>query len=358
MAVILALETSCDDACAALVADGSRVLAEARASLEDDLASWGGVVPEIAARGHIAALPGLVQRVLDEARIGLDGLDAVAVAAWPGLGGSLLSGVTAAKAIALRRGLPLVAVDHIAAHLAAVHLGRERVDYPFVGLVASGGHSHLYLAQAPGELDLLGGTIDDAAGEAFDKAAQILGLPYPGGPQIDRLAAQGDPAAVALPRSFIRDGTLRLSFAGLKTALLRHARGPLGRDPLTLAPAAVADACAGFQAAVVDVLADKLDLAARQHDVRSIAVGGGVACNRGLRERLAGLAARRGWTLLLPEPRHCADNAAMVGALGYHRWRAGVLAPPDLAPLPTGIMGPRKAGQPPRTGATDLRSPR
>lgn len=357
MSTVLALETSCDDACAALVADGRTVLAEARASLEDDLAAWGGVVPEIAARGHIAALPGLVQRVLDEAGIGLDAVRAVAVAAWPGLGGSLLSGVTAAKAIALRRGLPLVAVDHIAAHLAAVHLGRERVDYPFVGLVASGGHSHIYLAAAPGELELLGGTIDDAAGEAFDKAAQILGLPYPGGPQIDRLARQGDAARLALPRSFLRDGTLRLSFAGLKTALLRHARGPLGRDPMALSPQQVADACASFQAAVVDVLADKLAEAARAHAVRSIAVGGGVACNSALRARLDAVAARAGWTLLLPEPRHCADNAAMVGALGFHLWRAGRLAPSDLAPLPTGIMGPRKTGKAARTAADAVRSP-
>jgi len=342
--MILALETSCDDACAALVADGHRVLAEARASLEDDLASWGGVVPEIAARGHIAALPGLVERVLAEAGVGLAAVTGVAVAAWPGLAGSLASGVTAAKAISLRRNLPLTAVDHIAAHLAAVHLGRPGVAYPFVGLVASGGHSHIYLARAPGRLDLLGGTIDDAAGEAFDKAAQILGLPYPGGPQIDRLAAQGDPAAVALPRSFLHDASLRMSFAGLKTALLYHARGPLGRDPLRLSGQAINDACASFQAAVVDVLAGKLAQAARAHGVRAIAVGGGVACNRALRVRLADLAGREGWTLLLPETRHCADNAAMVGALGWFQLQAGDVAGADLAPLPTGVMGPRRRG--------------
>ena len=252
MAIVLGLETSCDDACAALVGEGQVVLAEARASLEDDLAAWGGVVPEIAARGHVLALPGLIEQVLATAAIGLDAVDAVAVAAWPGLSGSLLTGVTVAKTIALRRRLPLVAVDHIAAHLAAVHLGRQGVAYPFAGLVASGGHSHLYLARGPGELDLLGGTIDDAAGEAFDKAAQVLGLPYPGGPQIDRLAEQGDAKAVALPRSFRGDGTLRLSFAGLKTALLRHARGPLGRDPLRLDARGIADACASFQAAVIE----------------------------------------------------------------------------------------------------------
>ena len=351
---ILGIESSCDDTACALVADGRRVLAEAVASQADDFAAWGGVVPEIAARGHIAALPGLVGRVLAEAGIGLGGLTAVAVAAWPGLAGSLASGVTAAKAIALRRDLPLVAVDHIAAHLAAVHLGRPAVPYPHVGLVASGGHSHIYLASAPGALDLLGGTIDDAAGEAFDKAAQILGLPYPGGPHIDRLAAAGDATAVSLPRPLLHDPGLRMSFAGLKTALLYHARGPLGRDPLRLDARGVADACAAFQAAVVDVLAGKLEQAAAAHAVRAIAVGGGVACNRGLRARLAALAARRGWELLLPEPRHCADNAAMVGALGWFRLAAGERAGPDLVPLPTGVMGPRRAG-PGRTAAAPVR---
>ena len=342
MAIVLGLETSCDDACAALVEDGHRVLAEARASQEDDLATWGGVVPEIVARGHVLAMPGLIQQVLSDAGLGLEQVAAVAVAAWPGLGGSLVAGVTAAKAIALRRSLPLVAIDHIAAHLAAVHLGHPEIAYPLAGLVASGGHSHLYLARAPGELELLGGTIDDAAGEAFDKAAQILGLPYPGGPHIDRLAADGNPAALALPRSFLRDRTPRLSFSGLKTALLRHARGPLGRDPLRLDAAGIRDACASFQAAVIDVLIDKLALVAAEAGVGAGAVGGGVACNRGLRARLVGEAAARGWRLHLPEPRHCSDNAAMVAALGYHRWQAGAVAGPGLAPLPTGVSGPRR----------------
>jgi N6-L-threonylcarbamoyladenine synthase len=345
MAVILGLETSCDDAAGALVGDGRVVLAEAAASLADDLAAWGGVVPEIAARGHIAALPGLVERVLAQAGLVLAQVDAVAVAAWPGLVGSLLSGVTCAKAIAARRHLPLVAVDHIAAHLAAVHLGREEVAYPLVGLVASGGHSHFYRASAPGDLELIGGTIDDAAGEAFDKAAQILGLPYPGGPQVDRLAASGNPRAFALPRSLIHEDSLRLSFAGLKTALLYAVRGPLGRDPLRLDAQGVADACASFQAAVVDCLAGKLARAVDRHDCRTVAVGGGVACNRGLRERLQAMAGERGWTLLLPEPRHCADNAAMVAALGFHQWRSGRVVDLDLVPLPTGRAGPRAAGQ-------------
>lgn len=342
MAIVLGIESSCDDTAVALVEDGWRVLAEASASQADDFAAWGGVVPELAARGHLASLPGLIQVALDRAGLTLAAVGAVAVGAWPGLIGSLLSGVTAAKLVAARRGIPLVAVDHIAAHLAAVHLGREHVPYPHVGLVASGGHSHYYLAREPGRLDLLGGTIDDAAGEAFDKAAACLGLGYPGGPRIDALAARGDARRRPLPRSFLTDDTIRLSFAGVKTALLYQVRGPLGRDPLTLDEAGLADACASFQAAVIDCLVGKLLLAARQQGVRTVAVGGGVACNRGLRARLAAEAAR-GLALLLPEPIHCTDNAAMIASLGYHRWQRGEVADLDLAPLPTGGTGLRGA---------------
>lgn len=341
MTIVLGIESSCDEAAVALVADGRTVLAEAVASLADDFAAWGGVVPEIAARGHVAALPGLVQRVLDAAGLGIERLDAVAVAAWPGLVGSLTIGVTAARMIAARRQLPLVAVDHIQAHLAAVHLGRDEVRYPLVGLVASGGHSHYYLATAPGRLELLGGTIDDAAGEAFDKAAAILGLGYPGGPVVDRCAQAGDARAFALPRSFVNDDTMRLSFAGLKTALLYKVKGPLGTDAMTLDAAGVANACASFQAAVVDCLAAKLTLAARCHDVQALAVGGGVACNRALRARLEREAAALGLPLYLPQPQHCADNAAMIAALGFYQWQRGERAPDDLTALPTGRAGPR-----------------
>jgi N6-L-threonylcarbamoyladenine synthase len=342
MTLILGLESSCDETAAALVADGRTVLAEAIASQADDFAAWGGVVPELAARGHIAALPGLVARVLASAGIGLEALTGVAVGAFPGLIGSLLTGVTAAKVIAARRGLPLAAVDHIQAHLAAIHLGREAVPYPLVGLVASGGHSHFYLGAEPGRWQAIGGTIDDAAGEAFDKAAATLGLGYPGGPAIDRLAATGDAARFPLPRSFVRDDTLRLSFAGMKTALLYQVRGPLGRDPLTLDAQGIADACASFQAAVVDCLAAKLLLAARSQGVRAIAVGGGVACNRGLRARLARDAAEHGLQLLLPAPVHCADNAAMIAALGHFLIARGEVAGADLVPRPTGSAGPRQ----------------
>ncbi|MBA2480593.1 MAG: tRNA (adenosine(37)-N6)-threonylcarbamoyltransferase complex transferase subunit TsaD [Planctomycetes bacterium] len=341
MALVLGIESSCDEAAVALVHDGSRVAAEAEASQADDFAAWGGVVPELAARGHIAALPGLIERVLASAGARLEDIAAVAVCAWPGLIGSLLSGVTAGKVIAARLGIPLIAVDHIQAHLGAIHLGRERVAYPLVGLVASGGHSHLYHCSGPGEIQLIGGTIDDAAGEAFDKAAAMLGLGYPGGPAIERCARGGDARALALPRSFRNDDTLRFSFAGVKTALLYRVRGPLGRDALALDERGLRDACASFQLAIVDCLVAKLLLAADLHQVRAIAVGGGVACNTALRSAVEAAARGRGLEAYLPEPRHCADNGAMIASLGYFRWRRGEIADLDLAPLPTGRVGPR-----------------
>ena len=339
--LVLGIESSCDETAVALVEHGLTVRGEAIASMADDFAAWGGVVPELAARGHVASLPGLIDRVLAQAGVGLDAIGGIAVGAWPGLIGSLLTGVTAAKVIALRRGLPLAAVDHIQAHLAAIHLNRTAVTYPLVGLVASGGHSHFYLGEAPGRFQLLGGTIDDAAGEAFDKTAATLGLGYPGGPLIDQRAARGNSKALTLPRSFLNDDTLRLSFAGMKTSLLYQVRGPLGRDPLTLDERGIDNACASFQAAIVDCLAVKLLLAARQQNVRAIAVGGGVACNSALRARLTTDAARAGIEIYLPAPKHCADNAAMIATLGHFQIARGELAGADLAPLPTGTAGPR-----------------
>lgn len=347
MAVILGIESSCDETAVALVADGHRVLAERVASQAEVFAAWGGVVPEIAARGHVEWLPGLVVEVLHEAGCDLSDVDAVAVAAHPGLIGSLLCGVTAAKTIAAWQGLPLIAVDHVEAHLAAVHLGRATVPYPLVGLVASGGHSHIYRCDAVGSLALLGGTIDDAAGEAYDKAASMLELGYPGGPTVDRLAATVDDAGrfADLPRPFLRDPDLRFSFAGLKTALLYRVRGPQGRDPMTLDETGIAQACHGFQNAVVDCLAGKLLAAAKQAGVAAIAVGGGVACNRGLRARLAAEADRAGIELLLPEPRHCGDNAAMVASLGHARLLAGATSELTLTPSPSGSAGPRRVAR-------------
>ena len=342
MALVLGIESSCDDASVALIEDGRRVISERTASLADDFAAWGGVVPELAARGHVAAFPGLAQQCLQQADVQPSQLSAVAVAAWPGLIGSLLCGVTCGKAIAARAQVPLVAVDHIQAHLAAVHLAYDAIQYPFVGLVASGGHSHFYLCTAPGAVELLGGTIDDAAGEAFDKAAATLDLGYPGGPLIEACAATGDPKAFRLPRSFIKEESVRLSFAGLKTALLYQVRGPQGRDPLTLSAQGIADAAASFQAAVVDVLIAKLIYAAKLHGVQAVAIGGGVACNGALRAAVEQAAENHNWEYYLPHKQHCADNGAMIGALGYYQWQRGDVAPLNVAPLPTGARGPRK----------------
>ncbi len=345
MSLVLGIESSCDETAVAIVRDGHAVVAEAIASLADDFATWGGVVPELAARGHVASLPGLIDQVLCQAELTLNDLTGIAVGAWPGLIGSLLTGVTAAKVIAQRRQLPLAAVDHIQAHLAAIHVQRPEVIYPLVGLVASGGHSNFYIGDAPGRFQLIGGTIDDAAGEAFDKAATTLGLDYPGGPHIDKRAQHGNPSAFQLPRSFLRDDTLRLSFAGMKTALLYQVRGPLGRDPLTLDEHGIDNACAAFQEAVVDCLVTKLLLAAEQQQVKAVAVGGGVACNSGLRARLQKETAKAGLTLYLPEPRHCADNAAMIAILGHFHIARGELAPSDLVPLPTGVSPRRLANR-------------
>lgn len=342
MSWCLGLESSCDDTAVALVRDGVTVVAEAIASQADDFAAWGGVVPELAARGHLGVLPGLCERVLSQAGITVHDLDVVAVGAWPGLIGSLLSGVTAAKVMAARSGAAFVAVDHIQAHLAAAHLSGCPVEYPYIGLVASGGHSHLYVCTKPGHAELLGGTIDDAAGEAFDKIASILGLPYPGGPVIDRLALRGDAKRFPLPRSFRHDDTLRYSFAGVKTALLYQVRGPKGQDPLTLDEQGIADACASFQAAIVDALVGKLALAVKQQGIARVALGGGVACNRALRLAVAELAEKQGWQAYIPEPRHCTDNGAMIAVLGHQRWVAGHRDSLDFRPLPTGMAGPRR----------------
>ena len=341
MSLILALESSCDETAAAIVEDGCTVIAEVVASQADAFAAWGGVVPEIAARGHVHWLPTVVEQVMQQAKIKPQMLTGIAVAAWPGLVGSLLGAVSTAKVLAQRWQLPLIAVDHVQAHLAAAHLNHEEISYPLVGLVASGGHSHYYHQEAPGVGRLLGGTIDDAAGEAFDKAASILELGYPGGPIIDRLATEGNPTAFKLPRSLLKDDRLALSFSGLKTALLYQVKGPKGRDPLTLSQAGIADAAASFQAAVVDCLLGKLEQAVAITGCQHVVIGGGVACNRGLRTGLAALAREKGWTAAIPEVRHCIDNAAMVGALAHPVLLAGQTADLDLAPLPTGAAGPR-----------------
>jgi N6-L-threonylcarbamoyladenine synthase len=342
MTILLGIESSCDETAAALVNSKQQVLAESVVSQAADFAQWGGVVPELAARSHVQHLPGVVETVLNQAGISTQEVDAIAVTSWPGLMGSLLCGVSSAKMLSLSWQKPLIAVDHIQAHLQAAALESEPLSYPAIGLVVSGGHSHLYHLRKPTELKLIGGTIDDAAGEAFDKAAAILDLGYPGGPLIDKLAQSGNPKAFSLPRSLLHSVDLHLSFAGLKTALLYQVRGPQGKDPLKLDDQGICNAAASFQAAVCDVLVRKTLTACKNHGLQQVIIGGGVACNSGLRQQLNEACTEHDIVLRLPQHKHCADNASMVASLGQELFRVGAFANPKLSPLPTGAAGPGK----------------
>ena len=330
---ILGIETSCDETCAAVVSDGRRVLSSVVATQIEIHRKYGGVVPEIASRAHIEALVPVVAEALQEARTPADALDAVAVVHRPGLIGSLLLGLTAAKTLAWLRGVPLVGVNHIEGHIYAACLERDALPFPCVSLIVSGGHTSLYRSEGPADHRLLGATTDDAAGEAFDKVASLLGLEYPGGPSIDRAAEGGNPKAVTFPRSWLGPDSFDFSFSGLKTAVLYHVRGKgaeAKRRTARLSPEETADVAASFQEAVVDVLVTKTLRAAEASGVDRVIVGGGVAANRRLRARLQEEAGRAGLEVLLPAMRFCTDNAAMVAGLAYHYARAGRFADLDL----------------------------
>ena len=330
---ILGIETSCDETCAAVVSDGRRVLSSVVATQVEIHRKYGGVVPEIASRAHIEALVPVVAEALQEAGTAADAIDAVAVVHRPGLIGSLLLGLAAAKTLSWLRGVPLVGVNHIEGHIYAACLEREALPFPCVSLIVSGGHTSLYRSEGPADHRLLGATTDDAAGEAFDKVASLLGLEYPGGPSIDRAAERGNPKAVAFPRSWLGPDSFDFSFSGLKTAVLYHVRGKgaeAKRRATLLAPEETADVAASFQEAVVDVLVTKTLRAAEASGVDRVIVGGGVAANRRLRARLQEEADRAGLEVLLPAMRFCTDNAAMVAGLAYHYARAGRFADLDL----------------------------
>jgi len=352
--IILGIETSCDETACAVVRGGRDVLASVVASQVDLHARYGGVVPELASRAHIEAINGLIDRALADAAVRPAELAAIAVTHEPGLIGSLLVGVMAAKTLAWAWGRPLVAVNHVHAHAYAPALDAEPIAYPATALIASGGHTALYRCDGPLELTLLGTTRDDAAGEAFDKVAGILHLGYPGGPAIQRAAEGGSPAAVKLPRSLQNDPSLDVSFSGLKTAVLYQVNGqpggserPRRRQRAGARRAAaqphagqgiesftaqeVADLAASFQAAVVDVLRAKLRRAARQLGARSLIVGGGVSANAALRAAAAEEANALGCTLRLPALAYCIDNAAMVAGLAFHKLRAHQTADLNLA---------------------------
>lgn len=308
--VVLGIETSCDETAAACVRGGTDVLSSVVSSQVDLHARYGGVVPEIASRAHNELIIPVTARAMVEA--GVDGarIDAVAATTGPGLIGALLVGVSAAKALALTWGVPFVSVNHLEAHLYAAFLEEPELEFPLVVLLVSGGHTMLVAMQDHGRYELLGQTLDDAAGEAFDKVARFLGLGYPGGPAIDREAMSGDPEAIRFPRSMIDEG-LDFSFSGLKTSVVNHVR----RAP----EVAGADVAASFQAAVVDVLVTKARRAAQQVGARALALGGGVAANSLLREQFLDACATDGLQGFLPSRAMCTDNAAMIASAGWYR---------------------------------------
>lgn len=326
----LAIETSCDETAAAVFTDELHVRSSVVASQTDLHARFGGVVPEIASRAHQRNLLPVIDEALARAGVTLADIGCVAVHNTPGLVGALLVGVSAAKALALGLGVPVVAVNHVASHVFACRLAAGRDIFPCVGLVVSGGHTALFRCDTALSLTLLGTTRDDAAGEAFDKVAAILGLGFPGGPAVEREAAAGDPAAFAFPRAFADDGRLEFSFSGLKTAVLYacHGQNVTRATPPDPGPKR-ADLAASFQAAVVDALVLKAKQALRKTGLTRLAVGGGVSANRRLRAALAEMCAKEGAELFIPPPNLCTDNAAMA-ALAVEKWRLGEFAPADL----------------------------
>jgi tRNA N6-adenosine threonylcarbamoyltransferase len=322
---ILGIETSCDETAAAVVERARVVRSSVVASQIDRHARFGGVVPEIASRAHVELLTPVVAEALVEAGLSDHEVDAVAATSGPGLVGALLVGLSAAKALALVWDVPFVAVNHLEGHLYAAFLEEPDLELPLVVLLVSGGHTMIVHMEEHGRYTLLGSTIDDAAGEAFDKVARYLGLGYPGGPVIDRLAAEGDPEAVAFPRA-MADRGYDFSFSGLKTAVVNYVRA----HPET----ATEDIAASFQEAVVDVLVDKTMKAARSVGAKGVCLGGGVAANRALRQRLVAACATDGLRPFVPSPAMCTDNAAMIAAAGWWRLQADGPSPLDVGATP------------------------
>jgi N6-L-threonylcarbamoyladenine synthase len=328
---VLGIESSCDETAAAIVEDGRLVLSDVVASQNEVHARYGGVVPELASRAHIRNVVPVVRAALERAGTSLDALDGIAVTHAPGLVGALLVGLSTAKALAWVTGKPLVGVHHLEGHLSAIYLEPDPPPMPHLALIVSGGHTSLVRVNGHGDVVELGATRDDAAGEAFDKGAKLLGLGYPGGVVIDRLAKTGDPKAVAFPKVMTSAASgAELSFSGLKTALLHHVRAhgvPDGQ--------ALADLCASYQAAIVEVLVRKTRRVARRERLAHVQVCGGVAANSGLRAALRAAAAEDELTVYVPPPSRCTDNAAMIAAAGYFRLARGERAGLDLDAVPS-----------------------
>jgi N6-L-threonylcarbamoyladenine synthase len=338
--IVLGIESSCDETAAAVLADGRRALSSVVASQDAIHAPYGGVVPELASRRHLEVIVPVVEKALADAGVRLPDLDGIAVTRGPGLVGSLLVGCAVAKSLAYVHRLPLVAVNHLEGHIYAAFLTDDPPEHPFLALVVSGGHTALYHARAPLAYSLLGQTRDDAAGEAFDKVAKLLGLGFPGGPVIERVARDGDPKAITFPLAQMSDGGADFSFSGIKTSVSQYVKrhAPLG-------PGQVADVAASFQAAVVKMLVRKTVKASLHHGVKRLVLTGGVAANGPLREALGVAAIEHGLHLHIPPRQLCTDNAAMITAAGTARLAAGERAPlslnaaPDLALADVSLSG-------------------
>ena len=332
MKLLLAIESTCDETAAAVVREDLSVLSSVVASQDALHRRFSGVVPEIAARAHVERILPTIDEALRRAQVTLEQLDAIAVANTPGLAGSLLVGLVAAKTLCAAAGKPLVAINHLHAHIYACRMAAGREVFPCVGLIVSGGHTSLYHCHGPVQFDYLGGTIDDAAGEAFDKVAAMLGLPYPGGPAISRAAEMGNPRAYSFPRGLAGEKErLDFSFSGLKTAVRYAIAGP-GKPNVAaanLSPQQIADLAASFQEAVVDSLVTKSVMAIRRTGLTTLCVGGGVAANRLLRERLQQAAAEHCFELIIAPQELCTDNAVM-GAIAFERLQAGAVESLEL----------------------------
>jgi N6-L-threonylcarbamoyladenine synthase len=338
---ILGIETSCDETAAAVVADGGIIKSSVVASQTQLHEKYGGVVPEIASRAHIDKIYPVIAEALERADVTKDDIAAVAVANQPGLTIALVVGVTAAKTLSFAWEKPLIAINHLHAHLQSAMLSEENLQLPAVALIVSGGHTSLFDCRSPLELTLLGSTIDDAAGEAFDKVASIIRLPYPGGPSIEKAAKKGNPKAIDFPRSMLGPDSLDFSFSGIKTAVLYHCRGQdmKGENKAdSMSEQEIADIAASFQAAVIDVLVKKTQRAADKIGAKTILLGGGVAANSTLRQALQEFCnsttpVRK---FLAAPKQYCTDNAVMVASLAYHKFKAGLFADLTLEPKATG----------------------